>query len=343
MRFTLPLFPEAASSFARDVDALYLFLWIVSGILSVLITVLIVWFAVKYRRRSEADIPAPMAGGLRLELAWTVIPLILVLVMFAWGARVYMLQARAPAGALEVHVVAKQWMWKLQHLTGQREINELHVPVNRAVRLIMTSEDVIHSFFVPAFRTKWDVLPGRYTSLWFRPTKTGSFHLFCAEYCGTRHSRMIGYVHVLDPVAYQDWLSGGGAPGSASEAGQKLFQDLLCNNCHHIGEGPPGRGPDLEDLFGQPVQLASGATVTADEGYLRESILRPDAKIVAGFEPIMPSFQGLVSEEGLLQLIAYIKSIGPRQHAQPARPAGAREAVSPPARPAPAGPQGAPR
>jgi cytochrome c oxidase subunit 2 len=198
-------------------------------------------------------------------------------------------------------------MWKNQHPTGQREIDELHVPVGQPVKLMMTSEDVIHSFFVPAFRIKEDVLPGRYTTLWFTPTKPGRYHLFCAEYCGTDHSRMIGWVTVMEPEDYQAWLAGGPAPASPAAAGEQLFTQLACSTCHK--SEPGGRGPVLAGVFGSKVTLASGEIVTADEDYLRESILNPTAKVVAGFQPIMPSFQGQVSEEGILQLITYIKSL----------------------------------
>jgi cytochrome c oxidase subunit 2 len=201
-------------------------------------------------------------------------------------------------------------MWKLEHLEGQREINELHIPVNTAVRLTMASEDVIHSFFVPAFRTKQDVVPGRYSTTWFTPTKVGKYHLFCAEYCGTNHSGMIGWVYVMEPMDYQNWLSGGAAEGSMAENGKKLFEQLACSNCHK--EDNSGRGPTLIGLFGKQVQLAGGGTVKADEAYFRESILQPQAKVVSGFEPVMPTFQGLVTEEQLVQLVEYVKSLGPK-------------------------------
>jgi cytochrome c oxidase subunit 2 len=215
--------------------------------------------------------------------------------------------ARPPEETLNIYVVGKQWMWKFQHLDGQREINELHVPVGRAVKLITTSEDVIHDFFVPAFRIKADVIPGRYVSIWFNATKPGRYRLFCAEYCGTRHSGMIGEVIAMEPSEYQTWLSGGAAEGSLASAGGKLFQDLACNTCHR--PDAQGRGPVLEGLFGKTVTLQSGETVTVDEAYVRESILQPAAKVTAGFQPIMPTFQGLVSEEQLLELIEYVKSL----------------------------------
>jgi cytochrome c oxidase subunit II len=303
----LPFFPEQASTMAKRVDALYFFLLSVSGFFAVLIALLLVVFAFKYRRRSESERPPTIHGSLRLELAWTLIPFALTMVMFVWGASLYVALARPPDDALQVYVVGKQWMWKLQHLEGRREINELHVPVGRSVKLTMTSEDVIHSFFVPAFRVKQDVVPGRYSTLWFEATKVGSYHLFCAEYCGTQHSGMIGQVVVMEPAEYQTWLSGAAASGSLASAGAALFEQLGCVTCH---VGPGARGPQLAGLFGKRVQLQNGQTVTADEAYIRESILDPRAKLVAGYQPLMPTFKGLVSEEGLMQLIAYIKEQG---------------------------------
>jgi cytochrome c oxidase subunit 2 len=266
-----------------------------------------VFYAVKYRRRSPSSIGSVIEGGLLLELTWTIIPLLISLVIFFWGASVFFAMASPPADTLNVYVVGKQWMWKFQHLDGRREINELHVPVGRSVKLIMTSEDVIHDVFVPAFRVKADVIPGRYTSIWFQPTKAGRYHLFCAEYCGTRHSGMTGEVVVMEANDYQAWLSGGTAEGSLALAGQKLFADLACNTCHR--PDAQGRGPVLDGLFERTVALQNGETVVADEAYLRESILAPAAKITAGFQPMMPTFQGLLSEEQLLELIEYIKAL----------------------------------
>ena len=301
------LFPEQASTMAGRVDALYFFLVGLSGFFSILIAGLIVYFAVKFRRRSPQAVGAEIHGGMMLEITWTVLPLFIVLGIFVWGASVFFAMSRPPDETINIYVVGKQWMWKFQHLDGQREINELHVPVGRPVKMIMTSEDVIHDFFVPAFRTKADVIPGRYTSIWFQPTKPGRYHLFCAEYCGTRHSGMIGQVVVMDPSEYQTWLSGGTPEGSLASAGAKLFADLACNTCHR--PDAQGRGPVLEGLFGNTVTLLSGETVTVDEAYIRESILTPSAKIAAGFQPIMPTFQGLVTEEQLLELIEYVKSL----------------------------------
>ena len=241
------------------------------------------------------------------------------MVMFAWGAMVFFDAYRPPAGAMEIYIVGKQWMWKAQHMGGQKEINELHVPAGRAVKLTMGSEDVLHSFYIPAFRVKADVIPGRYNVLWFTPTKPGRYHLFCAEYCGTRHSGMIGWIEVMEPTDFQAWLGGGRVSDSPAAAGEKLFQDLVCNTCHR--DDAQARAPQLKGLFGHTVRLQGGATVVADEAYIRESIVNPQAKIVDGFLPIMPTFQGLVTEEQLLQLIAYVRSLG--DVAPPAPPAGA--------------------
>ena len=302
----LPFFPQQASTLAASVDGLYYFLIVVSAVFGTLIAGAVIFFAIRYRRRSDADRPAEMHGSLALELTWTLIPFGLSMIMFGWSANLYLHMVRPPDNAMPIFVVGKQWMWKLQHLEGRREINELHVPVNRPVKLVMTSEDVIHSFYVPAFRMKQDVVPGRYTSAWFEATKPGTYHLFCAEYCGTQHSGMIGSIVVMEQADYQNWLSGNGGQVSLPTAGQALFTQLGCASCH--AAGPTSRGPALAGLYGKKVQLSSGETVTADETYLRESIVNPQAKVVAGFQPIMPTFQGLVSEEGLMQLVAYIKA-----------------------------------
>jgi cytochrome c oxidase subunit 2 len=302
-----PLFPEQASTTAGQVDALYFFLIAITAFFSLLIAALVFGFAVRYRRRSADERPPAIYGSLALELTWTLIPLAIVAVIFFWSADLYVTLSRVPKDALEVNVVGKRWMWKVQHMTGQREINELHVPVGVPVKLSLTSEDVIHSFFVPAFRVKKDAVPGRYTTAWFQATKPGRYHLFCAEYCGTRHSNMIGSIVVLEPAAFQAWLAGGVSGGSLASAGEKLFQDLACVTCHKPDSG--ARGPNLAGLYGRPVALFDGSTVTADETYLRESIVAPSAKIVAGYQPIMPTFQGLVTEEQLLQLVAYVRSL----------------------------------
>lgn len=312
-----PLFPEQASSLAGDVDALYFFLIAVSGFFAVLISIAIIIFAVKYRRRKEDEVGAAIHGSTALEVAWSVVPLVIVLFIFGWSASVYLAISRPPRGAMDIYVVGKQWMWKIQHPEGRREINELHVPVGRPIRLTMGSEDVIHSFFVPAFRVKADVVPGRFTTLWFQATKPGRYHLFCTEYCGAQHSGMIGWIEVMEPAAFQAWLAGGAGEGTLASSGEKLFQELACSTCHRPDS--QGRGPVLDGLFGKTVELQGGGTVVADESYIRESIVNPQARILAGYQPLMPTFQGLISEEGLLQLVAYVKSLAAKPGAtQPA-------------------------
>ncbi len=308
MLTNLPFFPEQASAQAAQVDAIYFFMVAVTAFFAVLIAGLVVTFAVKYRRRDDDEIGVAIHGSLALELMWTFIPLGISMVMFAWGAKVFFDLYRPPAGAMEIFVVGKQWMWKVQHADGTREINELHVPTGRPVKLIMGSEDVIHSYYIPAFRVKADVIPGRYNSLWFTAIKPGRYKLYCAEYCGTKHSGMIGWVTAMEPADFQAWLGGGPATASPVAAGEKLFNELACFTCH--AAGPQARGPALAGIYGKSIELQGGGTVVVDDAYLRESIVSPQAKVVAGFQPIMPTFQGLVTEEQLLQLIAYVRSVG---------------------------------
>ena len=302
-----PFFPQQASEQAATIDALYFFLVAVSAFFTILIALLVVVFAVKFHRKSDNEVGEAIHGSLALELLWTVIPLGITMIMFVWGAQVFFHMTRPPKGAMEIYVVGKQWMWKVQHMDGAREINELHVPIGRPVKLIMGSEDVLHSFFIPAFRVKADVIPGRYNTLWFTATKPGQYHLFCTQYCGTKHSNMIGWVTAMEPSDYQAWLSGGSSGGTMAESGAKLFQDLACATCHV--ESGQARGPVLKGAYGHQVLLQNGQTVTMDDAYIRESILTPQAKIVAGFTPMMPTFQGLVTEEQLLELIEYVKSL----------------------------------
>ncbi|MEB2284723.1 MAG: cytochrome c oxidase subunit II [Polyangiaceae bacterium UTPRO1] len=317
----LGLVPPQASTVAVQTDLLSTFLVTVSLFFSILIAATIVAFSVKYRRRSERDVTPRIHGSTALEIAWSVIPLGIAMVMFGWGAHLFVTLKRPPDDALQVNVVGKQWMWKVQHLEGRREINELHVPIGRPVKVTLTSEDVIHSFYVPAFRIKQDAVPGRYTTAWFEATRIGSYHLFCAEYCGTMHSGMIGQVIVMEPADYEAWLAGGGvsaAPAAAGgaagggqdlvAAGKELFEQKGCVTCHQPGAV---LGPQLAGVAGHTVELQDGTTVTADDDYLRESILSPAAKIVKGFAPIMPTFKGQLTEEQVLQLIAYIKSLKP--------------------------------
>jgi cytochrome c oxidase subunit 2 len=302
------LFPTEASSHAGQVDLLYFFLLSVAACFTLLIFGAIVYFILRYRKGVKADRSGSRNMNIPLEIAWISIPTALTMVMFAWGAQLYFDVAQPPGDAATVHVVAKQWMWKMQQPSGKSEINELHLPVGMPVRLQMISEDVIHSFYVPACRVKMDVLPGRYTHLWFTPNKTGHYHLFCAEYCGTSHSKMIGTIVVQEPAEYADWLRG--ATGESAEVmGARLFEQFRCNQCH-VG-GKEARCPSLVGIYEKNVPLQGGQTVLADDAYLRESILAPAAKVVAGYQPLMPTYQGQLGEEDILNLIAYIKSQSP--------------------------------
>ena len=308
----MPLWPARASTMANSVDALYIFLLIVSGLMIGSIFTMVVFFAVRYRR--QAGRPAEQIDGSHaLEITWSVIPFFVFMSFFIWGAAIYFKERTPPGNSAEVYTVAKQWMWKFEHMEGQREINELHVPVGRDVKMIMTSQDVIHSFYVPAFRIKQDVLPGRYTVAWFHATKPGTYHLFCAEYCGTMHSGMVGSVVVMEPRDYEAWMGGGGSQPLAV-TGEELFSELGCVTCHR--SDTQGRGPNLVGIYGKPVLLEDGRTITADENYIRESILQPTAKIVNGFKPIMPTFQGQISDEQLNALVAYVKSLGQQPSGQ---------------------------
>lgn len=314
----IPLFPEQASTLAADVDALYFFIVAVTAFFGILVTVVVLAFAMKYRTEDPLAVGQHIHGSIPLELAWSIIPFGITIVIFVWSANVFFDLQRPPDQSIEIYATAKQWMWKFQHLDGQAEINELHVPVGRPVKITFTSEDVLHSMYFPSFRVKADAIPGRYSSLWFNATNVGEYHLFCAEYCGTSHSGMVGRVVVMEPAAYQAWLRGGDG-GSLSERGERLFGELACNTCHL--EDGRGRGPSLVDRFGASEALVTGATVAVDEAYVRESILTPQAKIVAGYQPLMPTFQGLVSEENVMALIEYVKSL------QAARPAAAEAAA----------------
>jgi cytochrome c oxidase subunit 2 len=301
-------FPTQASTSAKQVDQLLIFLVSVCGAMGLLVAFLLFYFSIRYRRRPGQSGPPPATAEAQgLEWFWSLSPLGFFMIMFVWGAVVYFNTFRSPDDASVVYVIAKQWMWKLQHPEGQREINLLHVPTGRPIKLILTSEDVIHSFFVPAFRIHMDVLPQRYTSCWFDPIRPGTYHLFCSQYCGTNHAGMIGQVIVQSPAEYQAWLHLH-AEGSLALQGRKTFLRYRCVSCHSADEN--ARAPVLEELFGKPVQLRDGRTVIADEDYIRESIWEPAAKIVAGYENIMPTFKGQVSPEEVIQLIAFIKALG---------------------------------
>ncbi len=326
----IQLFPESASTFAPHTDALLAYLLVVSLFFGLLICIGLVWFALQYRRRSPDEVGVNIEGNMKLEIAWMVIPFLLTMVMFIWGAQLFVDERQPPDQSLEIYVVGKQWMWKIQHPEGRKEINELHIPIGRPVKLVMASEDVIHDFFVPAFRVKEDVVPGKYTTLWFQATRPGKYHLFCSQFCGTNHALMGGWVYALQPAEYQAWLSGetlGGPPVSLAQSGEQLFTTLACKTCHQ--QNGKGRGPSLVGVYGSTVKLSTGETVLADDAYLRESILQPSAKIVQGYQPIMPVFQGLVTEDQLLQLMAYVKSLAVPVTAGETLPAASKISRSP--------------
>jgi cytochrome c oxidase subunit 2 len=302
------LFPPQASTTAQQVDWLF---FAVAGVMlffCIVVFVPILFFAVKYRRGSRADRSNPTSRSIFLEAGWTLFPTLLGLGLFGWGAVVYFHMEQPPPDALEVQVVGKQWMWKLQHAEGKREIDELHVPVGRIVVLTLTSQDVIHSFFIPAFRVKQDAVPGRYTHEWFKATKPGEYHLFCSEYCGTDHSQMIGRVVVMAPLDYEQWLQSGPPTESLALSGERLFRDRGCSGCH--GTNSSVHAPPLENLYGKPRPLSNGGMVTANDRYLRDAIVTPGKEIAAGYENVMPSYAGQLSEEEIMQLIAYLKSLG---------------------------------
>lgn len=302
-----PIFPDQGSTIAEGVDHLHYFLTFITLFFTFIIFSTIFYFAVKYRRRSEDERPPETKTYLPLELTWTLVPTGLCVIIFVWSSSLYFRNSRPPAASMEIFVVGKQWMWHLQHPEGPREINELHIPVGVPVKLTMTSEDVIHDFYVPAFRVKKDLLPGRYSSLWFQATKTGKYHFFCAQYCGAQHSGMIGWVYVMTPTDYADWLSGGTKGETMTQAGERLFTQYGCITCH-IADGT-GRGPVLQGLFGKEVRLKEGQIRVADEGFVRQAITNPNSMPLAGYPPIMPTYLGQMNEEQILQLIAYIKSL----------------------------------
>jgi cytochrome c oxidase subunit 2 len=302
---TFRLLQQSASSIADRTDLLFTGMLILCGVIALAICLAIVFFCVRYRQAARVE-RGWVQRNLGIELGWTLVPLALFIALFVWAGHDFVMLYQVPADALPVYVVAKQWMWKLQHRNGRREINELHVPLGQPVRLLMTSQDAIHSFYVPAFRLKQDVLPGRYTGLWFTPTQLGEFHLFCAEYCGGEHSRMIGRIVVMPQAEYARWLAGGTQQPSLAQYGFALFRQLGCSGCHAAGSSV--HAPSLAGLLGRRVHLQDGRTIVADENYVRDSILLPRKDVVAGFEPVMPSFAGQVSEEDIQALVAFIRA-----------------------------------
>jgi cytochrome c oxidase subunit 2 len=306
--WSFPLSPGEASNIATRVDALFYALIGLVVFFIALIFVSVTFFAIRYREGSKASRANSKSDYLPVELAWTIIPLVITAGIYVWSSKLYIYMHVAPPKAEEVYVVGKQWMWKIQHPQGNREIDELHVPVGYPVKLIMTSQDVIHSFFIPAFRVKQDVLPGRYTTEWFTPTKVGEYRFFCAQYCGTSHAAMTGKVVVMEPAAYEQWLSGAVPAGNMASSGQQLFAQFGCQTCHQ--QNDLGRGPTLIGLYGSKVRLSNGGTVVADQDYIRESIVESTAKDVAGYKPIMPNFRNQINPDRVSQLVEYVKSLG---------------------------------
>ncbi|MFO0958752.1 MAG: cytochrome c oxidase subunit II [Isosphaeraceae bacterium] len=308
------LIPDSASTIASRVDLVTLFAIAIIVFFLSFIALNVLYFAVRYRRGNPADRENAPSHNDRLEMLWIVVPLIIAMVLFVWTSIVFFLQSDPPPDASTIYVVGKQWMWKVAHPEGKKEINELHVPLGRPVRLVLTSQDVIHDFYIPAFRVKVDAVPGRYTEMWFEATKVGTYRLFCAEYCGTYHSGMIGQVKVMDPVDYEAWLRENSADTGyvpMAAEGEKLFVQYHCAGCHR--ESQVVKAPRLEGVYGHTVPIQNGKEVgfvIADDRYIRDSILLPKSQVVAGYEPLMPSYNDQIPEEDLLKIIEYIKSIG---------------------------------
>jgi cytochrome c oxidase subunit II len=304
--------PPAASTIAESVDKLYFALTAITLFFTILIFGIIFYFMIRYRRRSPDEVPPADTGDhLILEIGWTVIPTIICAVIFIWASTLYVRNSRPPAASSEIYVIGKQWMWHIQHPEGVREINELHVPVDTPIKVVMTSQDVIHDFYIPAFRVKKDVLPGRYTSIWFEATKVGTYHLYCAQYCGAEHSEMTGWVYVMNPNDYATWLAANSQTESMAQAGQKLFSQFSCTSCH-VADGS-GRGPSLVGLYGKPEKLSNGETKVVDETLVRQAIVTPNSVTLPGYLPIMPTYKGQINEEQVLQLIAYVQSLGSQE------------------------------
>lgn len=299
--------PEQASTMAPSIDGVYLFICAITILFTVLIYVLVVFFAVKYRKSPTNTVATPIEGNHKLETIWILLPTIICMIMFVWGTNVYFKTTHIPKDAVQYYGTGKQWMWKFQHPNGKREINDLHVPINTPIQISLTSEDVIHSFYVPAFRVKKDVLPGRYTGVWFTATKPGVYHLFCAEYCGTKHSQMIGSVIALEKADYEAWLNDGLTVKTAEQRGAKVFTDFKCSSCH--SDQNSALGPSLSGLYGSEVMMQSGRMVKADDNYIRESILFPNKNIVKGYSAVMPTFHSQLSEDQIIDLIAYVKTL----------------------------------
>ncbi len=300
------LFPPEASKIAPEMDALFFFMVLVSLIGLTLVVLLLVSFSILYNKKRH-PVAIQIEGSTLLEATWTIIPLGLFLIMFVWGALLYFRIYTPPANAMNIYVVGKQWMWKAEHPGGQHEIDSLHVPVNQPVQLTIISQDVFHSFSIPAFRVKREAIPGRYTTVWFEATATGTYHLFCTQYCGTNHSQMIGEVVVMTPDDFKQWLAGSTSGNSLAQNGERLFSSLSCTACHNTR--PDARGPNLAGVYGSHLTLTNGQTITVDDEYLRSAILNPSQHITQGYAPIMPTYQGQISEDGVIALVEYLRHL----------------------------------
>jgi cytochrome c oxidase subunit 2 len=300
------LYPPEASKIAPQADALYFFMVLVSMIGMTIVILLVVGFSIKYRKNNH-PVAVQIEGSTMLEATWTIIPLGLFLIMFVWGALIYFRVYTPPANAMNIYIVGKQWMWKAEHPGGQHEIDALHVPTGRAVQLTIISQDVFHSFSIPAFRVKREAIPGRYTTVWFEATTPGTYHLFCTQYCGTDHSHMVGDVVVMTPDEFKKWLASSTSGASLAQNGERLFASLSCTACHN--GRPDARGPSLANVYGSKLTLANGQSTIADEAYLRDAILNPSQHVTQGYAPIMPTYQGQISEDGVISLVEYLKNL----------------------------------
>src|SRR6201993_3154291 len=300
------LFPPEASAISPYMDAFYFFLVAISAVGMIAVIILVFGFSIIYRQE-KSPVDTQIEGSTLLEATWTIIPLALFMICFVWGALLYFRIYNPPTNAMNIYVVGKQWMWKAEHPGGQHEIDSLHVPTGRPIQLTLISQDVFHSFSIPAFRVKREVIPGRYQTVWFTATQPGTYHLFCTQYCGTLHSEMIGEVTAMSPDDYQAWLAGSTSGSSLAQNGERLFASLGCNACHS-GEAS-ARGPNLAEVYGAKVQLQNGSYVQVDDAFLRDSILNPTMHTMAGYAPIMPTYQGQISEEGLIDLVEYHKKL----------------------------------
>src|SRR5580700_8440738 len=300
------LFPPEASRIAPQMDALYFFMVLVSLVGLTLVILLVVSFSILYNKERH-PVATQIEGSTLLEATWTIIPLGLFLVMFVWGSVLYFRVYTPPPNAMNIYVVGKQWMWKAEHPGGQHEINALHVPTGQPIQLTMISQDVFHSFSIPEFRIKREVIPGRYSTVWFEATTPGTYHLFCTQYCGTNHSQMIGEITVLSPPDYKKWTEESTSGMSLAQNGERLFASMGCNACH--SGNAAARGPSLAGVYGSKLTLTDGSQVLVNDAYLRDAILNPSQHVTAGYAPIMPTYQGQISEDGLIDLVEYIKQL----------------------------------